>query len=161
MNPPEKSWRREPWPWLLMMGPATVIVAGTVTTVLAVTGSDGLVADDYYRQGLAINRTLARDANARTLGIRGEMTFSEGRVRASLSANRALPDRIRLTLVHPTRSGEDRSAALARDATGAYSAPFAAPPQGRWNVVLEAGDWRLTTAAQWHEGVPVAVGERR
>ena len=53
-----KSWYREPWPWLLMMGPAIVIVAGFYTLWLAIQSNDGLVADDYYKRGLAINQTL-------------------------------------------------------------------------------------------------------
>ena len=55
---PITPWYREPWPWLLMSGPATVIVAGIYTSVLAFSGTDGLVADDYYKQGLAMNKTL-------------------------------------------------------------------------------------------------------
>ena len=36
-------------------GPAAVIVAGVYTTILAFSSTDGLVADDYYKQGLMIN----------------------------------------------------------------------------------------------------------
>ena len=61
MAPP---WYRQPWPWLLMAGPAIVVVAGIVTAVIAFTGADGVIADDYYKQGMAINRTLAREAKA-------------------------------------------------------------------------------------------------
>lgn len=48
-------WYREPWPWLIMAGPAAVIVAGVYTTILAFSSTDGLAADDYYKQGLMIN----------------------------------------------------------------------------------------------------------
>ena len=53
-------WYREPWPWILMSGPAAVIVAGAFTIWIAFSGADGLVTQDYYKQGLAINRTLAQ-----------------------------------------------------------------------------------------------------
>ena len=62
---PVQPWYREPWPWLIMLGPAVVIVAGVITTVIAFKTSDGLVADDYYKQGLAMNKTLARDRTQR------------------------------------------------------------------------------------------------
>ena len=52
-------WYKERWTWLLMLMPATAIVAGFITLWLAITSFDGLVADDYYKQGLAINQTLA------------------------------------------------------------------------------------------------------
>ena len=45
---PRKPWYREPWPWIIMAGPATVVVAGVATAVIAFRGADGLVADDYY-----------------------------------------------------------------------------------------------------------------
>jgi len=46
------------------VGSAIVVVAGVVTAWLAVVHEDALVADDYYKQGLAINRTLAKQETA-------------------------------------------------------------------------------------------------
>ena len=62
-------WYREPWPWLLMAGPALVVVAGLTTAWIAVTHEDGLVADDYYKRGLAINQELRRDSAAVSLDV--------------------------------------------------------------------------------------------
>lgn len=56
-----RPWYRHGHVWLLIAGPAAVVVAGVVTTVIAVTGADKLVAPDYYRQGIEINRQLARE----------------------------------------------------------------------------------------------------
>ena len=53
-------WYRQRWPWLLMLGPAIVVVAGISTAVIALETDDGLVADDYYKRGLGINQTLER-----------------------------------------------------------------------------------------------------
>ena len=62
-------WYKERWTWLLMLMPATAIVAGFITLWLAITSFDGLVADDYYKQGLAINQTLARANAAQERGL--------------------------------------------------------------------------------------------
>jgi FixH len=76
-----KPWYREPWPWLLMAGPAIVVVAGFLTLGFALQSADGLVADDYYKQGKAINQTLARDVQARTLGYAALLAATgDGRV---------------------------------------------------------------------------------
>jgi hypothetical protein len=139
---PVPPWYRQPWPWLLMAGPATVVAAGIATMVIAFTGADGVVADDYYKRGLAINRTLAREARALELGIAAEVRVLPDRVAASITSRSALPDRIKLTLAHPTRSGEDRVVFLARQAGGAYEAPLAPMAAGRWRVILETREWR-------------------
>ena len=44
--------------WLVITGPAIVIVAGFITLWLAVSRPDPVVAEDYYRQGIEINKTL-------------------------------------------------------------------------------------------------------
>ena len=98
-----KPWYREPWPWLLMAGPAIVVVAGVTTAVIAFRGADGLVADDYYKQGLGINRDIARDQAASSLGIGGEIRIAPGSARVTLRAAGSLPDRVTLRLAHPSR----------------------------------------------------------
>ena len=36
-----QPWYRERWPWILMSGPAAVIVAGAITTWIAFASADG------------------------------------------------------------------------------------------------------------------------
>jgi uncharacterized protein len=45
--------------WLVISGPAIVVVASFITLYLAVTRPDPVVDADYYRKGLELNRTLA------------------------------------------------------------------------------------------------------
>ena len=59
LREPPPPWYRHAAPWLLMAGPAIVVVASFVTLWLAVASDDGLVSADYYQRGLNINRTLA------------------------------------------------------------------------------------------------------
>lgn len=152
MNAREANpWYREPWPWLLMAGPAMVVVAGIVTMWLAVEGNDGLVADDYYKRGLAINQVLARDNAAQARGYTANVSFDSGfsRVRVKLSGNE-LPPALLLNLAHPTRAGEDRIVPLAQVATGVYEGVLQPPAAGRWRLSVEDASrtWRLNT--DWH-----------
>ena len=62
-------WYRQRWPWLLMAGPALVVVASLYSGWLAVTSDDGVVADDYYKRGLSINRRLERVDRAAALKL--------------------------------------------------------------------------------------------
>ena len=51
-------WYRQRWPWLLTVPPAAAVIGCAITITLAIVGNDGVVAADYYRQGLAINERL-------------------------------------------------------------------------------------------------------
>ena len=141
-----QPWYREPWPWILMAGPATVVVAGLITAWLAIRSDDGLVVDDYYKQGLAINQTLSRSDAAARLGIKAELRLVDGRARVLLAgpAGRAA---LTLRLAHPTRAGMDQSVNLAAVEPGVYEGRLRSLQPGRWHVVLEARDWRL--AGDW------------
>lgn len=141
---PRKPWYREPWPWLLMAGPAAVVVAGVATAVIAFRGADGLVADDYYKQGLGINRQIARDRAALDLAIQGEIRMLPDRVQVALRASGALPDRVTLRIVHPTRSSEDRVVHPARTADGTWEAPLPGLAAGRWRAIVETERWRVS-----------------
>jgi len=56
-----RPWWRHAHVWLLIAGPAAVVVAGCVTAWIAVRGADPLVAYVYHRPGFEINRTLAAE----------------------------------------------------------------------------------------------------
>ena len=53
-----QAWYRFGLVWLVIAGPALVVVASFITLYLAVTRPDPLVSQDYYRQGMEINQTL-------------------------------------------------------------------------------------------------------
>jgi len=139
-------WYREPWPWILFGLPATVVVAGIVTLVIAIKHEDGLVAEDYYKQGLAINRVLERESHATALGLSARLMFSGKRLRASFAGSGEFPDAVIVRFVHPTRAGEDREVVLTALGSGWYEGDMPALAAGRWRLHLEdAGStWRLT-----------------
>jgi len=63
-NTPQQSTQPPAWwrfghVWLVIAGPALVVVASFITLYLAISRPDPVVDDDYYRKGLEINRTLA------------------------------------------------------------------------------------------------------
>jgi hypothetical protein len=155
--PPAKPWYREPWPWLLMSGPALVIVAGTATAWIAWSGADGLVADDYYKQGLVINRTIARDAQAKALGIAGEILVEGGVARVTLHASQALPERLSLRFVHPARAAEDRAVFLARRGDATWEAPLATLAPVTWRAIVETSDWRVSATYDPRKQAPAPI----
>ena len=142
-----KPWYKEPWPWVLMAGPAIVIVAGFVTAWLAIISNDGLVTDDYYKQGLAISQRLQRDHYASDLGLRADFMRSGQQVRLLVTADgdAALPDELMLKLAHPTRAGQDQLVKMVSEGQGFYGGKLAGDVSGRRYVSIEdpSGKWRL------------------
>jgi len=147
----ERPWYREPWPWILMAGPAAVVVAGVVTAWLAVSSADGLVAEDYYKQGLAINRVIEREEAARRLGLAAHLEPAPGRLVLRLSGTLpgAPPAALFVQLAHATRAGHDMRLRLARAADGRYETALSPLPRGHWRVSIEdpQGGWRI--AGTW------------
>jgi uncharacterized protein len=141
-------WYRDKWPWLLMAGPACSIVGGIVMLTLAIASNDGLVTDDYYREGRAINQTLTRERVAADADLRAHVLFAGdyGRVRVTFVDPRPSPSAVRLHLLHPTRAGLDRVALLQPSSAGVFEADIERPVAGRWRVLLEdeARTWRMS-----------------
>ncbi|HYN65058.1 MAG TPA: FixH family protein [Candidatus Limnocylindrales bacterium] len=73
-EPDSGPWWRYPLVWLVIAGPAVVVVAGIFTFWLAVSTHDPLVAEDYYRRGVEINRTLADKGMLPALAGRNHVT---------------------------------------------------------------------------------------
>jgi len=150
MNPAAKPWYREPWPWLLMIGPVSVVLAGIATTVIAVTSFDGLVADDYYKQGLGINRVIARSEKARALGLDAAVQFNPDRTRVRVVLGPAArPPVIGLALVHPTRPDADQAITLAAGSDGTYEGGIRPPRASTLQVRLEDGEGQWRLAGTW------------
>ena len=155
-------WYRQGWPWFLIALPATAVIGGIITAILAVRGFDGPVVADYYKQGLAINEEVARAQLARGLAVSAAVElagFTDGdRVRVVLEAERALPPEaaLRLRLAHPGRPAEDRVAVLARidvdvdNRRAVYVGSLQSATPGvelsgtvTWQVILESPQWRI------------------
>lgn len=156
-----KPWFREPWPWLLMLGPITVILAGVVTAWLAIKSNDGLVSDDYYKQGLTVNQRLHRDHQALQMGIQADLMSSGSGVRLLLRSERgALSDKISLKLAHPTQAGNDQNIELQSHGAGFYEGNFSGELIGRWLVSIEDSElnWRLQGEWQVDSSEPLHLG---
>ncbi len=155
-----RPWYREPWPWLLMVAPASAVIGGAITIWLAVTHADPLVVDNYYKEGLAINQVLDRDREAQRAGYRAQLLFSQDgtRVRVHLTGGTSLPASLRLRMVHPTRAQLDAEAVLASTQAGWYEGAMQLGHAPRWTVQLEGDrrDWRLS--GEWR---PAESGETR
>lgn len=132
-----------------MAGPAIAVIAGVLTFWLAVKSNDGLVSDDYYKEGLAVNQQLHRDQGASKLGLHADLMRSGVKLRLLLRREEGaagdLPEAVFLKIAHPTQAGRDQRIKMLAQANGFYSGDLQSEITGRWIVSLEdpGGRWRL------------------
>jgi hypothetical protein len=148
MAPREPPWYRQPWPWFLLLLPTAVVIASFATLFIALDNPHSLVRDDWYKDGLAINRQLAQHDYARTHAIRAILTLdtTTGQIEVRLSAP-AAPPALRLSFVHPTDAKLDVDVDLQPRGDGRYAGPLPASVDGRRYLRLaaqgEASAWLL------------------
>ena len=153
------AWYRQPMVWLVIAIPASSVVMGAIMLSLAIVSYDGLVVDDYYKRGLEINQSIARDRAAIDLGVEASLRLAapSGGVQLEVRGNREFrrPPALDVNFLHATRAGRDVHLTLHRSVDGRYLGPAVDLQSGRWYVQVEAEDWRLTGVA-WS---PSAAGE--
>ena len=50
LNSVVQPWYRQGWPWFLIALPASAVIGGIITIILAVNSPNALVVDDYYKE---------------------------------------------------------------------------------------------------------------
>jgi hypothetical protein len=126
-----------------MAGPLAVVMASVASAWLAVRSDDGLVAQDYYRQGLLINEKLRHQGRPPEPSPGASLRVGSDRVlHVHLRNVRDAPERLELGLVpHGDRTRGVRLR-LAREGDEWVGVLPQLEP-GRWVVGLESPAWRL------------------
>lgn len=146
-----KPWYKQFWPWFLISLPGSVVIASIFTIIIASDKPDTVVMDDYYKQGLAINRDISREQLARKMGIKATLKMSVNHLTISLESTKKIdPGYLMLRIMHPTLADKDRQIKLNRISPLVYRAKAPAISSGNWNVRLEPGnaDWRIQKRMQ-------------
>lgn len=141
-------WYKYPFVWFALSIPASAVIAGVFMIYLAVSTDDGLVADDYYKQGLAINKSLARERRASELGISADFEYDTDLGRVALSLDKGglsgYPDTLSFAFEHATRPDVDIQIELLHGQNNQYIGYVLEPlPDGVWHVELADADWRI------------------
>ena len=120
----EPVWYRQFWPWFLIALPGSVVIAGFITLYIAIVNAPSMVSDNYYKDGLAINRSLLEDELARKilLTLNGQQVEDNGV--------------LILYFIHPVDSKADFEIPLQKYADGSYRQSILTLDKTRWYLQL-------------------------
>lgn len=154
-------WWRQFWPWFLIALPGSVVVAAIATIYIAVQSNDGLVSENYYKEGLGIHREVAALKKAQDLGIQAAIHIDAQRVWVDLSSHQALPaSELQLALRHPTRANQDLLLTLLPSNDGRLYADLPNALEHSWKLQLNAIDaqWQLQGRINLAKSSQVVLG---
>lgn len=148
VNPTEETqliqpWYKQFWPWFIISLPASAVVGGIITLIIATENADSLVVDDYYKAGLAINAQFSQQKNAAKYGFAATMKRLPDN-RLFIKFDRAIPDTdsVDLYWIHPADSEKDFQVTLRKQNDGSFQAKTDNELSGRWYL-------RLTNESDW------------
>jgi len=148
MKSQDKSpWYKNPFVWLVISLPLAAVIAGTYTMYLAIISDTGLVTDNYYEKGLAINQVLERDKLAEKMGLSAALNIDQEaeKVKLLLTANPdfTYPDKLQISFLNKIRKGFDKQVVLNHGSNNVYEATLPDLVAGNWYVQIETENWRL------------------
>jgi len=154
---PADPWYFHPWPWLLIAGPLTVVIASLATAWIAYKSDDGVVASDYYKRGLLVNRRLPKEPLP-TPKLAATLAFDTGGTFiVHPEAGDTRHDTLRVTLMHPATATRE-TLTLERDARGDYVGALRSDRLGRWTVSFDSPTWPLPTTLVERTAKPGVAG---
>ena len=147
-NETSKPWYKYPLVWMMVLIPFSAVIMGVVMMWLALDTDDGLVADDYYKLGLEINRVIERDKNAADLGLSAIVEFDNSarilKVRFDKGALETFPKSLSLYLQHATRENSDIKVILDHGMDDQYIGHVNQTiTEGVWYFKIAEADWKL------------------
>jgi hypothetical protein len=107
-------WYQYRWPWVLLAIPMSAVAFGIVMISTALIYPDDLVVDNYYKEGMAINRTLLMDAKAVALGVTTVIEVRPGGM-VTLALAGASDAVVTASLFHVTDRAKDQFVVLYPD----------------------------------------------
>ena len=150
MTTPKIHWLKFPW-ILLWALPATSVVAGITTVIIAFTHQDDMVVDAYYKKGMSYNRDQNADKQARASEINAQWVYLNGKVLLTASGipSSTGVNSLLLNLSHPLVKSHDREVQLTRVSEFQFEGTLDIHESAHWYIELTPNNkaWRLR--GQW------------
>lgn len=149
----EGPWYKQFWLWFMLVPLFILIMASFYLLYMAYTTHDGVVVDNYYRDGKGYVVRQEEDAFARAMGLRSDVQWSDQRLAVNLSGKLTpLPEELELLIIFPTNDDFDISVTLQHRGLGEYVGQLPEAVSGRRLLQLHPlnaeQEWRLHADVQ-------------
>ena len=146
-NETPRPWYREPYVWMLIAVPGAAILWSAFLLSVAMNQQVSMVSDDYYDEGMGINRELSRDVEAARLGMSAELRFRDDNtleIQLYSDADQDW-DGLQVELLHPTLGDRDQKLTAQSAGDNRYRVKVEQLIHGRWYLDVRDADnqWRL------------------
>ncbi len=149
MSHPVTPWYKQFWPWFLMGLLMLSISVSSTFAFLAIRSADGMVQEDYYEHGRAINMVLAKQERAAELGLTASLRIDPltSDVVVDLEGGESYPEALDFELIFPTQDDRDIELTLEHVRDGRYLGQAPDNLRYRWYLQLQPRsdepEWRL------------------
>lgn len=155
-------WYKQFWPWFLLGLLLSSVLVSTTFLVLSIKSYDGMVQEDYYEHGRAINMEFAKQQHAAELGLEAHLQVDPltGDIIVDLKGDDR-PEQLLLNLIFPTQDDRDQSFTLEHVRDGRYVGQLDKRLEYRWYVQLlpsrQQPEWHLDGEVRFPLDVPVSL----
>ena len=144
----EGPWYKQFWLWFMLIPLGILVLASFYLLYKAVTTHDGVVVDNFYRDGKGYAVRYEEDAFARNMNLQGDVRWQDQSIRVSLSGELSpLPELMELLIIFPTNDDFDVTVNLQHRGLGEYVGTLPESVAGKRHLQLHPlnveQEWRL------------------
>ena len=149
---PEKSWFKQAWPWFVFSIPLLTIVAGVITYKIAADNPHSMVQDDYFKKGLAINQSIAKQNYAKELMLSATIAVDKQAdlIIVKFDDVGVEANQLKLLFSHPTKERLDKALLLEKLSPNEFAAQAPELKQAYWHIRMLDNDDSWLLKARWH-----------
>ncbi len=139
---------------LFFLIPFLTVIAGIITYFIAADKPHSLVKDDYFKKGLAINQSIEKQQQAKTLNLTAALSFDVETqlINLTMSSSQALPEKIKATFSHLTQADKDQNITFERLTQNNYVAQLPQLVNKKWYILLSDENESWILKSSWHIG---------
>lgn len=143
MNP--TPWYKQFWPWFVIAIPVSSMIVGVIQISFALNSPNDMVVDNYYKEGLGINKVIGKRNLATELNISASIVVDNTTGEVILTTKNAQEQILTLNFYNSAISDKDFNIKLSRIADNQYRGSLDKSISGIWNLYLESAvGWQIS-----------------